>query len=471
MKNSMQMKTAQSLNMTPQLLQSIRLLQLNTLQMEMELRQALERNPLLEDDDDHAIGETAIDEPAEQAEAEMAAWDELPDPAFLSGGQSGIGFDDDGMARIAESESSDPRLRLLDQLRLELPAETLALAAWWLDRCDDRGYLEGDLAEVLDHGVAELGIARSTLEIARLRLLNGPEPGVAACGPAECLSAQLRQLPADADQALARQIVEQHIDLLASHDRSGLAAALNVDEAAISRAFGLIAVLQAHPFAAPSMATDIIIPDVVAWQADGGWRVALNDRSLPRLRVSPHCEHALSGQGGAGHGEMRGLLDEARWLLRGIAMRNDTLLRTTRVLVERQAAYLSEGEEALAPLTLREVAEAIEMHESTVSRITTGKYIQTPRGTLELKKFFAVQLDGAEVSGAAVRAMVKRIIEAEPAAAPLSDDHVAAMLARDGVNIARRTVAKYRDQLHILPVRARARAYRTQDRQPLSALR
>lgn len=468
MKNSMQMKTAQSLNMTPQLLQSIRLLQLNTLQMEMELRQALERNPLLEEDEDHAIGETALDAPADLADTEVAAWDELPDPTFLSGGQNGTSFDDDGMARIADGESSDPRLRLLEQLRLELPTETLALAAWWLDHCDDRGYLEGTVSDALDSGVTELGIERSTLEIVRLRLLNGPVPGVAACDPVECLLAQLRQLPADADQALARRIVEQHIDLLASHDHAALSTTLKADETAISRACGLISMLQAHPFSAPTSAENIIIPDVVAWQAGDGWRVALNDRSLPRLRVSPQCEQALSGQGSAGHGELRGLLDEARWLLRGIAMRNDTLLRTARVLVEHQAAYLSEGEEALAPLTLREVAEAIEMHESTVSRITTGKYIQTPRGTLELKKFFAVQLEGAEVSGAAVKAMVKRIINGEPQATPLSDDNIATMLARDGVHIARRTVAKYRDQLDILPVRARARAYRTQDRQPLS---
>ena len=188
----------------------------------------------------------------------------------------------------------------------------------------------------------------------------------------------------------------------------------------------------------------------------GGWRVALNGRSTPRVRIAAHCEQALAGAPGE-HSALRGLLDEARWLVRGIAMRNDTLLRTAQVLVERQQAFLERGEEAIAPLTLREVADAIGMHESTVSRITSGKYIQTPRGTFELKRLFAVRLEGAAVSGSAVKAMVKRLIDAEPPHAPLADDVIAGMLARQGVRIARRTVAKYRDQLSIGPARARMR--------------
>src|SRR5690606_12479783 len=161
---------------------------------------------------------------------------------------------------------------------------------------------------------------------------------------------------------------------------------------------------------------------------------------------------------GEGAGALRELLQEARWLTRGLSMRYDTLLRTTRVLVERQAAFLAQGEEAMAPLTLKEVADEIGMHESTVSRITSGKYIQTPRGTFELKHFFAVRLEGANVSGAAVRAMVRRLIESEPAARPLADDAIAALLARQGVHIARRTVAKYRAQLSIPPARERRRS-------------
>jgi RNA polymerase sigma-54 factor len=182
--------------------------------------------------------------------------------------------------------------------------------------------------------------------------------------------------------------------------------------------------------------------------------VALSHGALPKLRISAHCEAALS-QATGDVGALKGLLDEARWLVRGVAMRNETLLKTAQVLVERQRGFLERGEEALAPLTLKEVADAIGMHESTVSRITSGKYMQTPRGTIELKRLFCVRLEGAAVGAAAVKAMVKRLIETEPANAPLADDAIAGLLARQGIRIARRTVAKYRDQLAIAPASIR----------------
>ena len=213
--------------------------------------------------------------------------------------------------------------------------------------------------------------------------------------------------------------------------------------------------LRPHPVQAPTVDADAhIVPDVVAWHGGGAWRVALNRRGAPQLRLAPDCERALAG---SHHAALRGLLDEARWLVRGVAMRNDTLLRTAQVLVERQSAFLDQGPEAILPLTLREVADTIGVHESTVSRIVSGKYILTPRGTFELKRLFAVRLEGAEVAGSAIKAMVKRLIDSEPAAAPLADDVIAGLLARQGVRVARRTVAKYRDQLSIGPARARQR--------------
>ena len=229
------------------------------------------------------------------------------------------------------------------------------------------------------------------------------------------------------------------------------------EAAAIDRAIGLI--LSLNPSAVEETAPadeGHVIPDVVVRFLGGAWRVALNGRATPRIRISAHCEKALATAPGD-QSALRGLLDEARWLVRGIAMRNDTLLRTVQVLVERQREFLERGEEAIAPLTLREVADAIGMHESTVSRITSGKYIQTPRGTFELKRLFAVRLEGAEVSGAAVKAMVKRLIDGEPRHQPLADDVIAGMLARQGVRIARRTVAKYRDQMSIASARLRCK--------------
>lgn len=461
MKATVRAQMSQSLNLTPQLLQSIRLLQLTAPQLEMELRQALDRNPMLELDEGDEAGETDADghdAAADEATMEAAAWDELPEPAFLAGMGSGAASgDDDATARIADGESSDFRVRLLKQLELGWKPVDLAAAAFWLDHTSDFGLLEAPRAELEAVGTASLGVPARELECVRQRLLHGDWPGLCAQDAAECLGAQLDLLPDDATRALARRIVRDHLALLARHDGRALAAALACSVEDADRAVALILSLNACPVPEPSSAgDDHVIPDVVVRKLGGTWRVNLNGRTLPQVRISAHCEAGLSGARGD-VSALRGLLDEARWLVRGIAMRNDTLLRTTQVLVERQQAFLEQGEEAIAPLTLREVADAIGMHESTVSRITTGKYIQTPRGTFELKRLFAVRLEGADVSGAAVKAMVKRLIDAEPAHAPLADETIAGLLARQGIRIARRTVAKYRDQLDIAPARARQR--------------
>ena len=453
-KNSIRPQLAQGVNLTPQLLQSIRLLQLTAPQLEQELRQALDRNPMLEPDEADEVGETDTDTDA--AELEMQAWDELPEPAFLSGGSLG-GADDDACARIAETGSSDYRVRLLQQLAFQWDEHELRLAQWWLDHSDDRGFLEQSAGSLAAEGSESLAVTTAELEAVRQRLLHGDWPGVAAASAAECLSAQLLKQPAGADRELAARILAAHIDALAAHDHAALARALGVEAAAIDRAIGLI--LSLNPSAVEETAPadeGHVIPDVVVRFLGGAWRVALNGRATPRIRISAHCEKALATAPGD-QSALRGLLDEARWLVRGIAMRNDTLLRTVQVLVERQREFLERGEEAIAPLTLREVADAIGMHESTVSRITSGKYIQTPRGTFELKRLFAVRLEGAEVSGAAVKAMVKRLIDGEPRHQPLADDVIAGMLARQGVRIARRTVAKYRDQMSIASARLRCK--------------
>ena len=456
MKAGIRASLAQGVNLTPQLLQSIRLLQLTSQQLEQEIQQVLERNPLLEQE-----------EPAEEPDAttaadvsvlEAAAWDELPEPSFLAGIAAAGSGDDDGMARIAHPASNDPRVRLLQELALHWNARDLELAAWWLDRCDDRGYLEQPHDELLAEGRAAFPQRAGELEVIRQRLLHGDWPGMAARDAGECLRAQLAAQPENEARSLADRILREHLELLAAHDEAALARALAAEPTAVRSAIALILSLRPHPAELPSTAEDAhVVPEVVAWFAGGAWRVALNSRTTPQLRIAPHCERALAGGSGADHTVLKGLLDEARWLVRGLGMRNDTLLRTAQVLVERQRGFLQHGDEALAPLTLREVADAIGMHESTVSRIVSGKYIQTPRGTFELKRLFAVRLEGAEIGGTAVRALVKRLIDAEPANAPLPDDVIAGLLARQGVRIARRTVAKYRDQLSIGPVRARQR--------------
>ena len=469
MKATTSVQMGQQLHLTPQLLQSIRLLQLDAQQLQMEVARVLEQNPMLELDEEAATGAHEDIDPAgeaalDKASVETAAFDELPESSMWDvPGASWSGEGEDRMQRIADAGSSDPCVRVLQRLALELEGQQLEIAAFWLEHCDEAGYLDGDHEALLLRACARFDVAAERIEAVRQRLLHGEPAGLAARDLRECLLAQLAALPAPcAGRPLAVRILEHCLAELAAHDHAAIARRLQVESADVDEAVRLVLSLQPRPAQADaevSGGTGYVIPDVVVWNADGQWRVALNPATAPKLAVNGTYERALAQAGDSeGAGRLRELLQEARWLTRGLSMRYDTLLRTTRVLVERQAAFLERGDEAMAPLTLKEVADAIGMHESTVSRITSGKYVQTPRGTFELKHFFAVRLEGANVSGAAVKAMVRRLIEAEPAARPLADDAIAALLARQGVHIARRTVAKYREQLSIAPARERRRA-------------
>jgi len=452
------MQLGQQLQMTPQLLQSIRLLQLDGLQLELEIRRVLEQNPLLELDEEPTA--SPVPEPADGM-SDVAAFDELPESSLWDvRGASWNGDDSDGLQRIAADDSTDPHLRILQRLSMALGEDDLAIAAFWLEHCDDAGYLAAPHEELLATAAARFQRAPADVEGVRQRLLSGDPAGVAARNLRECLVAQLDALPGRvAGRGLARRILDEALELLGAHDIAGVARQLGRDEADIQEAVRLILSLDPRPAEAGApMESTAVVPDVVVWHADAGWRVALNPAAAPRVSINAGYERALAN--GEGSAPMREMLQEARWFTRGLAMRYDTLLRTARVIVERQAAFLERGEESMAPLTLKDVADAIGMHESTVSRITSGKFLQTPRGTIEMKRFFAVRLDGASVSGAAVRAMVRRLIEAEPAQNPLADEAIAALLARQGVHIARRTVAKYREQLDIAPARTRRRGTR-----------
>ena len=457
MKPTMSVQLGQQLHLTPQLLQSIRLLQLDGLQLEQEIRNALESNPLLELE--QLQDEQAIQDNSETPLLDVASFDELPESSMWD--VAGAGWhdgDDDRMQRIAAGESTDLHLRVLLGLALELDERELAVAGFWLEHTDDAGYLDAGLSSLSLLVSARFDVTGAVAESVRQRLLYGEPAGLAAVDLRECLLAQLASLPGPvAARPLATRILDREMQLLAEHDYAGLAHHLEAEQADVCEAVRLILSLQPRPGEEPSADTNTgVIPDVVAWHADGQWRVALNPATTHRLGINPGYERILTQDAGASP-VMREMLQEARWLTRGLSMRYETLLRTTRAIVERQATFLVRGDEAMAPLTLKEVADAIGMHESTISRITTGKYLQTPRGTFELKRFFAVRLEGASVSGAAVKAMVKRLIESEPIGRPLADEAIAGLLARQGVNIARRTVAKYREQLDIAPARERRR--------------
>ncbi|MCD7099428.1 RNA polymerase factor sigma-54 [Stenotrophomonas sp. MMGLT7] len=458
MKPTIAVQLGQQLHLTPQLLQSIRLLQLDGMQLELEIRRALESNPLLELEEQ----QSESDEPAgagDDAALDTAAFDELPESSMWDvPGGSWNDADDDRMQRVAAGESSDPQLRVLARLALELDPRSLEIAAFWLEHSDDTGYLSAPRAELLLRASARFDLDAAAIEAVRQRLLHGEPAGLCACDLRECLLSQLAALPGRvAGRPLAARILAQDLALLAAHDYPALAQLLDAEAEDIRAAVRLILSLQPRPGDSLLPETRVaVIPDVVAWHADGSWRVALNPATSRRVAINPTYERALAAAGESAQ-PLREMLQEARWLTRGLSMRYDTLLRATRAIVERQAAFLSRGDEAMAPLTLKEIADEIGMHESTISRITTGKYLQTPRGTFELKHFFAVRLEGASVSGQAVKAMVRRLIESEPAARPLADEAIAGLLARQGVNIARRTVAKYREQLDIAPARERRR--------------
>ncbi|MCH6485416.1 RNA polymerase factor sigma-54 [Pseudoxanthomonas sp. LH2527] len=465
MKTGLSTQLGQQLHLTPQLLQSIRLLQLDGLQLEMEVRRALDLNPLLEVEETHDADQTAEIEvlPAQDvATLETAAFDELPESSLWdvpgAGWQDG---DEDRMQRIEAGESSDPHVRVLDRLALELDDRALDVVAFWLEHTNDAGYLEQAPDTLALLASARFDLTVPAVLALRERLLRGEFPGLAAADVRECLLVQLDclqgRVPA---RHVARRIVTDGMALLAAHEYDALARLLDLDIDQVMEGVHLVLSLDARPGASLAPApTGYIVPDVVAWHADCAWRVALNPATTPRLRVNAMQERALDQAAPSeGAGKLRELLQEARWLTRGLSIRYDTLLRTARAIVERQAGFLTQGDEAMAPLTLKEIADAIGMHESTISRITTGKYMQTPRGTFELKHFFAVRLEGANVSGPAVRAMVRRLIDAEPAGKPLADEAIAGLLARQGIHIARRTVAKYREQLDIAPARERRRA-------------
>lgn len=458
MKAALKVQLGQQLNLTPQLLQSIRLLQLDALQLEQEITHALESNPLLEREEP---GEDAAPD-AEAGSVELHDAPEGLEWLNAARGSGAGGLDDDAVQRLPAGESSDMRQRLLAGFGLECHHDIeLALAALILDNVDDSGYLEMPFDELAALAHREHAADAALLESVRQRLMRCEPVGVGARDLRECLCVQLDELPGTVPgRVLARRLIQDHLDLLALHDPVKLARALDVEPGQAIEAERLVLTLNPRPGTSLLEAAAVVVPDVLVTRGERGWQVALNPATAPKVRVNPLYEQLL-GEGDsedAASRQLRDLLNEARWLTRGLGMRYDTLLRATQAIVERQQAFLDRGDEAMVPLNLKDIADAIGMHESTISRITTGKYVQTPRGTYELKHFFGVRLEGASVAGAAVKAMVKKLIDGENPEAPLADDDIAVLLARQGVRIARRTVAKYRDQLRIPSAKDRKRA-------------
>src|SRR5690348_7224183 len=476
MKPGLQLRQSQTLSLTPQLQQAIRLLQLSQLELQTELRELAEANPLIELDgmDGPGSGDGEAGERTESASAggEITAdgggegedWDEhSPQVAEWTSGRRG--FDDDDSPDQQDAAPEGLRDHLLWQANLSgFSAREQSIATAIIDALDDDGYLREGLDPVLAALRAlEPAVTREEAEALRLRVQHFDPTGVASLDLPDCLAVQLEQLdPATQCRELAREIVAGELDLLARRDFGKLARKLNAPEEDIIGAATLIRALNPRPGSAfdPTPA-EYVAPDAYAIKAGGRWRVSLSPDCQPRLAINQHYCSLIARAQRSDATWMRGQLQEARWLIKSLEARADTLFKVAQAIVRTQSAFLDFGPEAMKPLVMRELAEELGMHESTISRVTTRKYLHTPRGTFEFKHFFSSSVateDGGSASATAIQAMIRKLVDEEDSRKPLSDQTLTAELNQRGIRVARRTVAKYREQLRIPSSGERLRA-------------
>jgi RNA polymerase sigma-54 factor len=500
MKPSLQLKLSQHLALTPQLQQSIRLLQLSTLELNQELEQILSENPLLERLDDPLHPSLTIapnggldgsappddgmgieaaptgeprDERGETASAADDGWDASGDWGgngdWNGNGATRTRNDDDGDDEREWAQLADVGIGLRDHLVTQLAATHVsrrdkALVTLLIEELNSDGLLESTLEELSAALPAELEIEPEELSAA-LRLLQSFEPaGIGARNLRECLLLQIDSGNFDgrpvAVRRAAREIVAGHLDALAARDYARIKRALRCDDDLLREAQALIRQLTPRPGANyTTEAAGYVVPDVVVRKVRDGWVASLNAEVMPRLRINEMYADILRRNRG-NHSELSGRLQEARWLVKNVQQRFDTILRVSQAIVDRQRAFFSHGEVAMRPLVLREIADTLGLHESTVSRVTTQKYMLTPMGTFELKYFFGSHVatdSGGAASSTAIRALIRQLVSAEAPTRPLSDSRIAELLGEQGFVVARRTVAKYREALRI-PAVAQRRA-------------
>jgi RNA polymerase sigma-54 factor len=374
---------------------------------------------------------------------------------------SGGGDDDERQQEYADETGNSLHEHLAWQLELaSLPGREFAIARAIVDAINDDGYLAEPLEEVAHTLRPTLECSAAELEHALLAVQALDPSGVGARTLSECLLLQLAQLAADTPGlATARLLAQHHLERIAGRDIAALRRELAASDDELEVALALVRSLNPKPGAVISAAkAEYVVPDVFVRRTARGWSVEVNSATLPRVRLNQSYADLLGR--GAGHATMRTQLQEARWLLKSLEIRHDTLTRVARSIVERQTAFLERGEEHMRPMILRDIAAAIEMHESTVSRVTSGKYMHTPRGVFELRYFFSSQVEGGDGSGTsstAIRAKIRKLVREEDGANPMSDSRIAEVLSGEGIPVARRTVAKYRDILGIPPSNERKR--------------
>ncbi|HEX6829901.1 MAG TPA: RNA polymerase factor sigma-54 [Burkholderiales bacterium] len=481
MKPSLQLKLTQHLTLTPQLQQSIRLLQLSTLELNQEVERFLQENPLLEREDDldsgpaappssyeapsapasasgegesEGKGETPREEGTGSADGDDAGW-------FEEGSGYGNREEDEGESTQVPADEPTLRDHLNWQLNmLQLPDRDRQIVALLVDALDDGGYLSQTLEDLAEMLPPELEIEPEELKIGLRHLQNFDPPGVGARDLRECLLLQLKALAPNTPYVKEATVVaEAYLETLASRDFQKLKKVLRCDDNCLREVQRLIISLNPRPGAEYSQ--DIaryIVPDVVVRKVKGVWLASLNPEAIPKLRVNRMYAEILSRNRDASFQQLAGQLQEAKWLIKNVQQRFETILRVSQAIVDRQRRFFEHGEVAMRPLVLREIADALGLHESTVSRVTTQKFMMTPRGIFELKYFFGSHVateTGGACSATAIRALIKQMVSAEDSKSPLSDSQLSVILGQQGIVVARRTVAKYRESLQILPVNLR----------------
>jgi RNA polymerase sigma-54 factor len=467
MKPSLQLKLGQTLTMTPQLQQAIRLLQMPALELQAHIREQLESNVMLEPVDEYeATGSFETLEPHPMPEEKRVDAQAAPEVAVeaeviednwseRSAGSDSWRDDDERAAEVADDAQLSLQDHLVGQLEYaNLAPRDLAIARAIVDAINDDGYLFDSLDDIAATLLPEVTADADDVDRV-LRLVQTLDPaGVAARSLGECLALQLRTLHADTPGLrLALAIADKHLDKLADRELTLLRRELAASDDELAQAVALVRGLHPRPGATVSSAkAEYVVPDVFVRRTDRGWIVEVNSSTLPRVRLNQSYADMLGR--GAGHSSMRAQLQEARWLLKSLEIRNETLMKVARSIVERQTAFLEHGEESMRPMILKDIAQAIDMHESTISRVTSSKYMHTPRGVFELKYFFSSQVEAADGGGAsstAVRAKIRKLIKEEDTGNPLSDSRIAELLSGEGIAVARRTVAKYREALGLAP--------------------
>lgn len=467
--------------MTPQLQQAIRLLQLSSLELQTEIQEALESNPLLEVEEDYDYDNGNESSDVDQASRDVSQlenqdipddlpvdtkWEDMYDhqPATTSSSQSMV---DGDMERENQDQSGDSlQQHLLWQMRLTHFTETEeTIAATIIDSVEDDGYLKTTLEDIQQSLGEEFSeIELDEIETVLHRIQHFDPVGVAARDLRECLLIQLRVFEATGlpHIDLLRELIDKHLDTLAKRDYAQIKRALKVSDDELTELVRSIQLLNPRPGSQiQTNNTEYIVPDVYARKYNGKWLLSLNPDNAPRIQIAEHYAQLINrADNSAENTYLKNNLQEARWFLKSLQSRNETLVKVTEAIIERQKDFLDHGEEAMKPLVLADIAEVVEMHESTISRVTTRKYLHTPRGIFELKYFFSSHVStdaGGECSATAIRAIIKKLVAAENPRKPLSDSKIADILGEEGINVARRTIAKYRETLAIPPSNERKR--------------